>query len=546
MRTRTVNDQLSVLSGSSLTRVAIGRTTPGGRFVHCCPSLQDQELAVDTQDALEPRAGDARPSEVPETSRRRSAAVLFAAAAVLGGLATCYLALAGPSLGSHLAAPDLWFYEPKPRFIADRLASEHAQLANAVALVTWAVGWLLAGLAVWRGGSGRALLLVGVVWVLPLLLAPPLFSPDAYAYTAIGAAIHHGVDPYLAGPGAAGDIPAVRGAEPFWRNSPTPYSPPFLALLGGLSRFFGEDLLSVLVALRVISVAAWASLAFSVGRLAERCGTDRRQAVWLGVVNPLVLVNAVSANHNDVLMMALVVPGLLLASADRPVWGALLCGLGAGVKVVALAALLVIGADLAQRQAHWLGRLRALALVGGVGTGAFVLLSELSGFGWGWLGTLSVPGRSTEPTAPANALAFVLDADNPPLDTVRLAFSGAGALLCLLLLTRLRAWGPGRVTAWVLLVVVLVGPILWPWYWMWPVMVFAAAGRPRERSLLAASSVVMLLVTLPGGQPTLSGLGRPLADRLVLGSLAAVLLGYAAVYVLTFLRSRRSTSLAAS
>jgi alpha-1,6-mannosyltransferase len=503
--------------------------------------LQNQELVVITQADRGSRPDTAPPDD--RTGRERTGApVLLLAAAVLGTAATGYLAMAGPSLGSHLAAPDLWFYEPAPRLLAAGVVGDRAEVANFVALGVWAVGWLLAGLAARRGGSVRALLLVGVVWVVPLLLAPPLFSPDAYAYTAIGAAIQHGVDPYVSGPGAAGDIPAVRGVEPFWRNSPTPYSPPFLALLAGLSKLFSEDLLSVLVALRVLSVAAWASLAFSVGRLAERWGVDSRRAVWLGVVNPLVLVNAVSGNHNDVLMMALVVPGLLLASANHPLWGAALCGIGAGVKVTALAAVLVIGVDLARRQTGRRDRLRALVLAGGVGTGAFVLLSQIAGYGWGWLGTLLAPGRAIDPMAPANALAVVLHEADPPVGTVRLVVSAAGAVVCLLLLTRLPAWGLARVAGWVLFVLMAAGPVLWPWYALWPVVVLAAAGRPRERLLVAVLSVALLFATLPGGQPTLSELGRPLADQLVLGTLIAVLLGCAAQYLVASRRSRRWTS----
>lgn len=511
----------------------------------CCLPLESQELVVDTQ-ANRGSRPDTAPSGDQLGRERTGAPVLLLAATVLGTVATGYLAMAGPSLGSHLAAPDLWFYDPVPRLLATRLGGDRAVAGNFVALGIWAVGWLLAGMAARRGSSVRALLLVGVVWILPLLVAPPLFSPDAYAYTAIGAAIQHGVDPYVSGPGAAGDIPAIRGSEPFWRYSPTPYSPPFLALLAGLSRLFSEDLVSVLVAVRVISVAAWASLAFSVGRLAERWGVDPRRAVWLGVVNPLVLVNAVSANHNDVLMMALVVPGLLLASTGRPLWGALLCGVGAGVKVVALVAVLVIGVDSARQQTGWRARLRALVLVGSVGTGAFVLLSEVSGYGWGWLGTLSVPGRAVEPLAPANALAVNLDLHDPPLDSVRLAFSAVGVVLCLVLLTRLPAWGATRVTGWVLLAVVAVGPVVWPWYLMWPVTLLAAAGRPREQLFCAGLSMAMLLVTLPGGQPTLSHLGRPLADQLVLCALAAVLLWCGVQFLVDLRRSRSRGTMAAA
>jgi alpha-1,6-mannosyltransferase len=412
------------------------------------------------------------------------------------------------------------------------------------AVAVWAAGWLVVGLAVHRGASVRSLLAVGAAWTLPLLLAPPLFSPDVYAYTAIGAAMQHGVDPYLSGPGAAGDIAAVRGAEPFWRDSPSPYGPPFLALLSILSRLFREDLLSVLIALRVLCVAATASLTFSVARLARRLGVDPARAVWLGVLNPLVLVNAVSANHNDVLMLALVVPGLILASSHRPLWGAVLCGAAAGIKVTAVVAVLAIGVDHARRQAGWWRRLRALVAVGVAGTGTFVVLAQVTGYGWGWLANLSVPGKAIVPLTPSTALAIAVDADHPPLDSVRLIVSVGGAVLCLLLLTALPRWGLARVTGWLMLIVVAVGPVVWPWYLMAPIMVFAASGKPRERQVVVLLSVVMLFVLFPGGQPTLVLLGSPQAERLLLGALAALLLWYGALNLVGSVRFRSRLSLA--
>jgi alpha-1,6-mannosyltransferase len=454
------------------------------------------------------------------------------------------LALAGRAVGSGLSAPGLWFYDTPAQVLGADPDVASALVAPFTAVAVWAAGWLVAGLARRRGASVRSLLAVGTVWTLPLLLAPPLFSPDVYAYTAIGAAIQHGVDPYLHGPGAAGDIAAVRGAEPFWRDSPTPYGPPFLALLSLLSRLFDEDLLSVLLALRVLSVAAMVTLAFSVVGLARRWGVDPARAVWLGVVNPLVLVHAVSANHNDVLMLALVLPGLLLASSGRPLWGAVLCGAAAGIKVTALVVVLAIGVEHARRQRGWWRRLRALLAAGVVGTGTFVVLAEAAGYGWGWLANLSVPGRAVVPLTPSTALAIAVDAGHPPLHAVRLVVSGVGAILCLLLLTALPRWGLARVTGWLLLVVVAVGPVVWPWYLMAPIMVFATSGERRERQVVVLLSVVMLFVLFPGGRPTLVLLGSPQAEWLVLGALAALLLGYGGLNLVDSVRFRSRLSLA--
>jgi len=147
--------------------------------------------------------------------------VLLAVSAVLGFLGTTYLVLAGTSLAFKTTAPDLWFYPN-----AGRLSPEHVGVPEAAVLTFLALGalvaaWALAGLAVSRGASFRAALLTGLCWTVPLLVGPPLFSADVYHYAAIGASVVHGVDPFVHGPGVLGDSPAIRGAEEFWRNSPS-------------------------------------------------------------------------------------------------------------------------------------------------------------------------------------------------------------------------------------------------------------------------------------------------------------------------------------
>src|SRR5204862_1132709 len=55
-----------------------------------------------------------------------------------------------------------------------------------------------------------------VVWVAPLVLAPPLFSRDVYSYLAQGAMVRHGLDAYAAGPAALRGNPLVAQVHPLW------------------------------------------------------------------------------------------------------------------------------------------------------------------------------------------------------------------------------------------------------------------------------------------------------------------------------------------
>src|SRR6202034_3212200 len=68
----------------------------------------------------------------------------------------------------------------------------------------------------------RPLRLVAVVWVLPLLVAPPLFSRDVFAYAALGQLVARGVNPYLHSPASLHDPSFLRFVDPLWRHAHAP------------------------------------------------------------------------------------------------------------------------------------------------------------------------------------------------------------------------------------------------------------------------------------------------------------------------------------
>ncbi len=159
--------------------------------------------------------------------------------------------------------------------------------------------------------------------------------------------------------------------------------------------------------------------------------------------------------------------------------------------------------------------------------GAFVASVQLSGRGWGWLHTLSIPGDARKPLTPMTAIAFTLNAQAPPTGIVLLLGSVVCAVVILGLLTRLPSWGLIRVTAWVMLTLVFFSPVVWGWYLLWPVLLFAATAGRRETQLMVVLSVALLFNTLPGGQETLELLGRPAGDQLVLVLVSALMLYFA-------------------
>jgi hypothetical protein len=465
------------------------------------------------------RAAVAAPGPAASAADGRRRRLLLVAAAVAGTLATGYLALAGTSVGRKVAADDLWYFQVEA-LTRSHLGGRLALVLCGLALALLAGAWLLLGRALQLGAGTRAVALLGTLWAVPLTIGMPLFSPDVYHYAAVGSSMQHGVQPFVDGPSAAGDIPGIRGGEQIWLDNPSPYSPLFVRLIGALGWLFHEDVRAIVVALRVLAVLAVVAAGLIVLRIARLQGLDEARSLWLVAANPVLLLHAVSGSHNDVLMLVFVLAGAWAALAHRPYLAVTLCAVGAGIKIMALAVVVVIAVDAAYRMPAG-RRLRVLVQTAGTGLGVFLVAVTACGYGLTWVRNLSVPGLAVEPLSPPTALAFVLNPGHPPVDLIRLVALAIGAGVCLWLLTRVPRWGLLRVTAWVFVVVVLSGAAVWPWYLSWPLAFLALSGVREERWLVVVVSVAGIFLALPGGQATLPLLGRPLADVVVVAVLLA-------------------------
>ena len=428
--------------------------------------------------------------------------------------------------------------------------------------------WLAIGRDLRAGrGPGRpsvpALRRTMLLWAAPLVLAPPLFSRDAYSYAAQGNLVRHGYDPYVVGPWLIPG-PFADSVDPMWATAPAPYGPLFLSVAGGIARLGGDSVYFGVLGMRALALVGVALLLVYLPRLARRCGVDPAGALWLGLVNPLTVMHFVSGAHNDALMLGLVLAGLTLALEGNPALGAAVVALGAGVKAPAALALGFVGHVWARRLAAadsarglrgsplpgspagstpgLLSRPLVLGflLAGGTGLGVFAALTAVTGVGYGWVGALDTPGSVRTWLSPPTALGMLgggvahllghPDASWALVDQVR-TVSGALAvgLVGWLLLRRTGvpvgslvgspAGSPRPVVrgaALALLAVVLLGPVVQPWYLMWALVPLAAAGvRAREaRPVMWGILALVVVSQLSGG--TMAG---PFA---VPGSLAAV------------------------
>jgi len=388
----------------------------------------------------------------------------------------------------------------------------------------WLGAWVVPGRSqlISRGQLDRTV----TMWVVPLLVAPPMFSRDVYSYLAQSAMADRGLDPYLLGPADAlgVDHPLVRGIPTIWRNTPAPYGPLFLTLGRPIDWIAGDDVVLGALLHRALALAGLVMIVWALPRLARRVGVSPVFALWLGAANPLVLFHLVSGAHNEALMIGLMLVGLELALRRPPagmptvgpalLGGTVLIAAAASVKVPAALGLGFVTVWFAR---HRGGRPRdlvwATALIGGIAVGTTVLIGLGTGLGFGWIGALDTPNaiRSWMSVmtdlgllgAVIGAWLGLGDHTTSVLGLARSTGLAISAGICLLLLWR--CWR-GRVEPLAGLgiglgAVVLLGPVVHPWYLLWAAIPLAAsATHPLfRRTATVASAVLAVLVSPTGG-----------------------------------------------
>jgi alpha-1,6-mannosyltransferase len=334
--------------------------------------------------------------------------------------------------------------------------------------------------------SVRQVLGVLGFWAAPLLLAPPMFSRDVYSYYVQGRVFGAGHDPTTTGidviPGWFDD-----GADPMWVESPTPYGPLFLMVERTVATFAHPNAYLGALLFRLVAVAGVALIAWAVPVLARLHGVDPDRALWLGVLNPIILMHFVSGAHNDALMVGLLVAGLALAAQQRCIWGAVAVSLAIAVKPVAIVVLPFVGLLWSGRDGSWLDRVRSW-LFAGLATActlASVFLVADAGRGvisasFGtpagvltWLSPTTAVGKLLG--MGTSALGLTED-PSPVIAAIRLAGSVAAVLLILWLILRPGGRSPVRGAALALGAIVVLGPVVQPWYLLWFLPLFAATG----------------------------------------------------------------------
>ncbi|WP_396915571.1 alpha-(1-_6)-mannopyranosyltransferase A [Mycolicibacterium sp.] len=380
------------------------------------------------------------------------------------------------------------------------------------------IAWLWLGRRV-LDGTATAYTTVATTgfWLAPLLLSVPLFSRDTYSYLAQGALLRDGFDPYLVGP-VENPNSLLDNVSPIWTTTTAPYGPAFILVAKFVTMIVGNDIVAGTMLLRLCMLPGLILLIWATQRVARHIGASPATALWVCVLNPLVIIHLMGGVHNEMLMVGLMMAGIALTFQQHPVWGVGLIAMAVAVKATAgLALPFVVWVWMRQlRDRHNHPPVRAFALATAASVvifaAVFAVMSWLAGVGLGWLsalaaGNVKIINWLTVPTAAANLINVIgglIFSVNfyAVLDVTRIIGLAVIAISLPLLWWRFRHTDREALTgiALAMLVVVLFVPAALPWYYTWPLAVAAALVQTRPAiAAIAGFSTWIMVMWKPDG-----------------------------------------------
>ncbi|WP_081593963.1 alpha-(1-_6)-mannopyranosyltransferase A [Nocardia brasiliensis] len=377
------------------------------------------------------------------------------------------------------------------------------------------------------------------IWITPLLFAVPMFSQDVYSYLAQGALLRDGFDPYVDGPVKNPGV-LLDNVSPVWKNTTAPYGPIFLLLGRGITSITGENVVAGTIAMRLVMLPGLALMMWAVPYLTKHLGGKPTVALWLAVLNPLVLIHLFGGVHNEMLMVGLMCAAIALVLERHHVAGIVVLAIGVAIKATAGVALpfLVWIWMLHERERRAAQRTRRapdqlpeserphdaaeptedmphpalmFAKIAGLGlsvfAAVFVAASAIAGVGIGWLTALSGSKKIINwlslPTIMMHMVGWVTTLDGGKVLNVT-------RLLCMLALVALLAWTwwrfrhSEREAVFGILIafvaIVILSPAALPWYYSWP-LALAAGFALSTTTLMVLVGVCtwLMLVFQPDG-----------------------------------------------
>jgi alpha-1,6-mannosyltransferase len=366
------------------------------------------------------------------------------------------------------------------------------------------------------GAPIKSLAWMLALWITPLLLVAPLFSRDVFSYAAQGEMMSHHINPYQYGPGTIGSGQFVNPVDPLWKNTPAPYGPLFLMVDGWFASLSRHNAVVTILLLRVLSIVGVALIAYCIPKLAKAYGRDPGSAFVLAALNPLTLLALIGGVHNDAIMVGLLLAGVTAVKTRHPVWGIVLCTLAAAIKVPAAIGIVYVAWEWAGAGVSWRQRVRPLAYAAAIALVVMAALTIASGLGWGWIANLGTPGTVRSWMAPATAIGLVISgsfhvvAVGVGLGGVLTVTRFFGLLSAVVVAVYcLRNWermGMLRAMGISMLMFVVLGPVVQPWYLTWGILLMAPVLTGRVRTFALGISMVAPFIGLTGGASLLNQL----------------------------------------
>ena len=347
-------------------------------------------------------------------------------------------------------------------------------------------------------------------WSLPLLVAPPIFSHDAYSYAAHGWLIHNGLNPYEASPG---NLPGPFADQVAWawRYTSTPYGPLGLQISHGLVELAGLNPYYSAVLHRIPALVGVALIVIYLPRVAHLMGVDAGSVAWFSTINPLLVIDFVGGCHNDALMVGCVSAALYLAFRGRMFWALIVVGIGAAIKQPAILAaypVAVIGSGWAGWKVRHLARFALrLAYAFALPIAVFCGISVATGLGFGWVNAVTVPGMILT-MAPFSLVGFGIQylvnlaTGDPGGQLVWKSAQTLGLVLSAGLVTwlalRISRTRPVTFLAYAYLIFAAFGPAMHPWYLTWGGLLLPLT-RPSQRVWRTAAALTSILLVYDAG-----------------------------------------------
>lgn len=430
----------------------------------------------------------------------------FGVYALPGFLGSTFIAIGALGVGWFPLSADIlqWKFIDFVQTETIGLALTRSFVVVGAALILQA--WLVVGIDALHGKILRVetIYFSLIAWIIPILLAPPLFSRDVYSYFMQGKMQLAGNNPYESGVSV---VPGwfQSGVDPLWGDSPTPYGPVFLLIEKAVAAISQDSSLVASYIFRMTSLIGVVFICLSIPYLAKAHGVNPVSAAWIGVMNPLVLMHFVAGSHNDALMVGLICIAMAIALRGHFVFAVIVATLALGIKPVAIVLLPFLALIAAGSGASWIRKAKYGAIAGVIAISTLFITSALAQTGpFGWIGSLSTPGTVKSWLSPTTAIGMLIGGPlrflgfgnvvDTSVGIARLIGSIILAIVLVMLVLRPGGRSATRGVALSFVALVVLGPVVQPWYLLWSIPLLAATGLSHKQVRLMVLAIAAFTI----------------------------------------------------